>query len=202
MNGSKQLGRQGSIWLMVAALLVALPAVAVAQSGAQVLEDESKAAAALVQQVRAATARFQELDAAQAAGYALLHGCVSGPDHGAMGVHFVNGDLVGDGQVDAAHPEALIYEFKKGAPTLVGVEFVVLADQWNAAHAAPPVLGGQLFTYNTAPNRYGIPAFYALHVWAYRENPDGVFADWNRNVTCSGFTGGTPGADDLASHGS
>jgi hypothetical protein len=155
------------------------------------MADDSKAAAQLVQQVRSATSRFRQLDAAEAAGYAMLHGCVNGPDHGAMGVHFANGDLVGDGQIDVAHPEALIYEFNGDAATLVGVEYVVIADAWNANHPAPPVLGGQLFTYNTAPNRYGIPAFYALHVWAYRQNPDGVFADWNRNVSCAGFDGDT-----------
>ncbi len=51
------------------------------------------------------------------------------------------------------------------------------------------MLGGQLFTYNGAPNRYGIPAFYALHVWAWRSNPDGVFADWNPNVSCAEYSG-------------
>jgi hypothetical protein len=35
-----------------------------------------------------------------------------------------------------------------------------------------------------APNRYGIDAFYELHVWAWRDNPNGSFVDWNPNVHC------------------
>ena len=143
----------------------------------------------LIAEVRSGTRAFRSLEAAEAAGYALLHGCVSGPEGGAMGVHFVNGALVGDGEVDAAAPEALMYEWRDGRPRLVGVEFVVLAEAWNAKNPAPPVLGGQLFTYTGAPNRYGIPAFYALHVWAWRENPDGVFADFNRAVSCAEYSG-------------
>lgn len=157
--------------------------------------DVATAEARLVDDVRSGTERFRKLDRAEAAGYGLFHGCVSGPQGGAMGVHFVNGDLVGDGEIDATKPEALMYEWREGRPQLVGVEFVVIADQWNAAHATPPVLGGQLFTFNTAPNRYGIPAFYALHVWAWKPNPDGVFADWNRKVSCAEFS------DDSLDHG-
>jgi hypothetical protein len=144
--------------------------------------------APLAEKVRAATERFRKVEAAEAAGYGLFHGCVSGPG-GAMGVHFVNGDLVGDGEVDATRPEALMYEWSGGRFRLVGVEYVVLADAWNAGHAAPPVLDGQLFTFTGAPNRYGIPAFYALHVWAWQNNPDGVFQDFNRKVSCAEFEG-------------
>ena len=32
----------------------------------------------------------------------------------------------------------------------------------------------------------GLPAFYELHVWAWRDNPKGVFADWNTRVSCEG----------------
>ncbi len=147
----------------------------------------------LVERVRDATRRFRDVAAAEAAGYGLFHGCVSGQERGAMGVHFVNGDLVGDGEVDAAHPEALMYEWREGGFHLVGVEFVVLAEAWNAANPAPPVLGGQLFTYTGSPNRYGIPPFYALHVWAWRPNPSGAFADWNPKVSCAEYSGDAEG---------
>lgn len=153
------------------------------------LVDAALAGDTLVEQVRAATKRFKDVTAAEEAGYALFHGCVSGPNHGAMGIHFVNGDLVGDGEIDAARPEAIMYEYRQGRFELTAVEYVVIADAWNAAHAAPPVLNGQLFTYNSSPNRYGIPAFYALHVWAWRNNPDGVFADWNPKVSCAEYVG-------------
>lgn len=143
----------------------------------------------LVDTVRQETARFKDLEVAKKAGYALLHGCVSGPQEGAMGVHFANGDVVGDNEVDAAHPEALLYEPRNGKMELVGVEYVVLADGWNASHPAPPVLMGQLFNYVGAPNRYGLPAFYELHVWAWQNNPNGVFADWNPRVSCESYVG-------------
>ncbi len=79
--------------------------------------------ATLVDTVRQATAGYKDVAAAQAAGYSLFHGCVSGPQGGAMGVHFVNGDVVGDGELDAAHPEALLYEAEgwQNAPVRRGI---------------------------------------------------------------------------------
>ena len=68
------------------------------------------APAKLVQLVRDATKQFADVNAATAAGYQPFLGCVSGPDHGAMGNHYVNGALVGDGLLDASRPEVLIYE--------------------------------------------------------------------------------------------
>jgi hypothetical protein len=138
--------------------------------------------------VRAATEQFKDVEAAKAAGYALLHGCVSGPTEGAMGIHFANGNLVADGLLDFTKPEALLYEVRNGQYELVGVEYVVIADDWNARNQAPPVLMGQLFNYVSAPNRFGIPAFYELHVWAWRTNPRGTFADWNPTVSCDDYT--------------
>jgi hypothetical protein len=102
----------------------------------------------------------------------------------------VNGVLVGDGQLDAERPEALIYEQKQRFLRLVGVEYIVIADAWHANNAAPPVLMGQHFHYVGSPNRYGLPPFYELHVWAWRDNPNGVFADWNTKVSCAHVEGG------------
>ena len=42
-----------------------------------------------------------------------MFGCVSGPDSGAMGLHYVNLALVGDGELDPAKPEIVIYEPSK-----------------------------------------------------------------------------------------
>ena len=142
----------------------------------------------LAQEVRRATERYQDISAATAAGYSLFLGCVSSPAGGAMGIHYVNGELVGDGKIDAARPEALIYEPKAGKLELVGVEYIVIAAAWDAANKTPPTLMGQLFHYNSSPNRYGIPAYYSLHVWAWRHNPTGVFGDWNPTVSCDGYT--------------
>jgi hypothetical protein len=143
--------------------------------------------APLAQEVRRATERYQDVTAATAAGYALFLGCVSSPAGGAMGIHYVNGELVGDGRLDAARPEALMYEPKGGKLELVGVEYIVIAAAWDAANKTPPTMMGQLFHYNSSPNRYGIPAYYSLHVWAWRHNPHGVLVDWNPKVSCDGY---------------
>lgn len=136
----------------------------------------------LVELVREATEAFR---ATIPADYQQFLGCVSGPEEGAMGVHFVNFALV-DGKVDAKAPEALIYEVKNGRARLVGVEFIVPVDAWHPAEGEPPVpvLEGQVFHFNESPNRFGLPAFYELHVWAWRDNPNGTFADWNPRVSC------------------
>jgi hypothetical protein len=143
----------------------------------------------LVDVVRSAVQQFSDPSAAEDADYHPFAGCVSGPQSGAMGVHYVNGGLVGDGVVDEQHPEALVYEPKTNHLELVAVEYIVLASQWDAAHTdnLPPTLRGQVFQFNSAPNRYRLPAFYELHVWVGRENPSGAFADWNPNVSCSQY---------------
>lgn len=142
--------------------------------------------AGLVQLVRDATREFVDVNNATSAGYGPFLGCVSGPDHGAMGVHYVNPTLVGDGQIDAAHPEALIYEPWNGKMRFVGVEFIVDAATWLKNHDGPPVLEGQSFQLVGYPNRYNLPSFFELHVWAWRDNPQGAFVDWNNQVTCEG----------------
>lgn len=47
---------------------------------------------------------------AEAEGYALQFGCVSGPDSGAMGLHYINGGLLSRGELDPTHPQIVIYE--------------------------------------------------------------------------------------------
>jgi hypothetical protein len=145
----------------------------------------------LVETVRTATAALQDVQSAEAAGYGLFHGCVAGPQGGAMGIHYVNGSLVGDGELDASHPEALLFEAKSGKLRLVGVEYVVIAEAWDANHDTPPMLMGQLFNYVGTPNRYGLPAFYELHVWAWQSNPNGMFADFNPKVSCEEYVAAT-----------
>ena len=155
-------------------------------SGGMMTHDASTSP--LAQEVRRATERYQDVTAATAAGYALFLGCVTSPQGGAMGIHYVSSELVGDGKLDAARPEALMYEPRDGKLELVGVEYIVIAGAWDGANKTPPTLMGHLFHYNTAPNRYGIPPYYSLHVWAWRHNPTGVFGDWNPRVSCEGYT--------------
>lgn len=142
--------------------------------------------APLVEKVRKATARFRDINVAAAEGWVQGTPCVSGPNAGAMGVHFILPARVGDGAVDGSEPEALIYEpLANGAMRLVGVEFIVLAADWAAQNpSGAPAVDGHLMNYVGEPNRYGLPAFYELHVWAWERNPSGNFADWNTLVTC------------------
>ena len=91
---------------------------------------------------------------------------------GAMGLHYVNGALVNSGVVDATRPQIVIYEPTPGGGLrLIGtVDYLVIADGWNAKHSGPPELMGQLFHLFESPNRFGLPAFYTLHVWAWKDN--------------------------------
>jgi len=145
------------------------------------------APSALVDKVRTATARFKDINVAISEGWVQGTPCVSGPDTGAMGVHFVLPARIAAGVLQADEPEALIYEpLAGGAFRLVGVEFIVLASVWQGQNPSggTPALEGDLLNYVGAPNRYGLPAFYELHVWAWENNPKGTFADWNTAVSC------------------
>jgi hypothetical protein len=134
--------------------------------------------------IRAATAQFHDLSTAEAAGYGLLPGCFEHAD-GGMGIHYVRGDLVGDGTVDPLTPEALVYEpLPNGKLRLVAVEYVVIKDAWQGAQ--PPSLFGQTFSFEPAPNEFNVPAdFYELHVWLWQPNPNGMFYEWNPMVSCA-----------------
>ncbi len=158
---------------------LALSSVASAQS------NPAQSLSKLIQIVRNSNSQYQDVGAATAAGYGPFLGCVSGSDHGAMGIHYVNPTLL-NGTVDPTHPQALIYEPSNGQMTLVGVEFIADAATWLKNNSGPPVLEGQTFLFVDSPNRYNIPPFFELHVWAWRTNPKGPFMDWNDNVTCAG----------------
>ncbi|HEX3846755.1 MAG TPA: hypothetical protein VHV81_05190 [Steroidobacteraceae bacterium] len=141
----------------------------------------------LIQKVRGATQRYLNINTAFAEGWVTATPCVSGPDTGAMGVHLVLQSRIASGETKSTEPQALIYEPKfDGSMRLVGVEFIVLASIWSANNPAGsvPAVDGNLMNFVPAPNRYGLPAFYELHVWAWERNPKGSFADWNTQVSC------------------
>jgi hypothetical protein len=140
--------------------------------------------------LRNATAPFHSIAAAKAAGYSVQvydkNGitCIADPNGtGTMGIHFLNPALLGT--VDAARPQLLIYAPRTdGSLKLVGAEFLVLAAEWDASHSSPPRLFGEDYRLTAAPNRYDLPAFYELHVWAWQPNPLGMFNEWNPRVSC------------------
>lgn len=139
--------------------------------------------------IRTATEQYQDVAAAEDAGYALLKdtagiACIDSED-GAMGIHYANGDLVAGGVIDALKPQVLVYEPGAGDERhLAAVEYVVIQEAWDASHDAAPELFGHEFMLTPAGNRYGLPAFYSLHDWAWKTNPDGEFAMYNPDVTC------------------
>ena len=138
---------------------------------------------------RAATAKYHDITKAtgfdelrDAAGIA----CIDNPA-GGMGVHFVNGSRL-NSVLDPALPEALVYEPQAdGSMKLGALEYVILDSDWKGPGA--PQLFGQSFEYQPGPgeanpNRFGLPAFWELHLWAWNQNPRGMFDDWNPKVTC------------------
>lgn len=135
----------------------------------------------LVGRVRDANNRFRDVSVAVSEGYRPMP-CASGADGGAMGVHYVNTKLLGADGVDIRRPQAVMYEpLSDGRMVLVAVEYITAK--------GPAELEGQLFNFTGAPNRYGLGPFYSLHVWAWKPNPKGAFADMNPNVTCEHATG-------------
>ncbi len=147
---------------------------------------------------KAATARFHSIEQATSSGYGELRdaagiACIDNPA-GGMGIHYVNGALVGDPALSPTSPEVLVYQpMQDGRLKLVALEYVILESTWRADHPDPadvPSLFGQDFERLPGPgeaqpqNRYGLPAFYELHLWLWKPNPAGMFDDWNPNVTC------------------
>jgi hypothetical protein len=147
----------------------------------------------LVKIVRDVTRRYLDISLAKADGYVPRFGCVSGSHEGAMGLHLVNDALVLDGVLDPRRPELLVYEpLSHGRFRLVAADYLILSDSWHQGNVAPPEMMGQLFHLFDSPNRFTLPAFYTLHVWAWKDNPQGTFANWNPRVSCDDFNGQNP----------
>jgi hypothetical protein len=125
-----------------------------------------------------ATARFQDVAVAEAAGYGSsldTLGCFQDPQRGGMGVHYVNQVLM-DGEVDIGRPEALVYELDAGGHIvgLVAHEYIVPTDAWTASE--PPSL------FRVPFHRHPTLPLWVLHTWLWKANPGGVFEDWNAAV--------------------
>ena len=130
----------------------------------------------LAKHVRATLDRFKDPAVAVKEGYAPI-ACASGVEGGAMGIHYVNGAYLKDEAIELAKPEAIMYEpMPDGSLALIAVEYITTK--------GPAALENHLFSFNGTPNRYGLPAFYELHVWAWKPNRAGTFADMNMDVSC------------------
>lgn len=104
-----------------------------------------------------------------------------------MGYHYVNFSLI-DLDIDNQNPEVLVYEPQKnGTLRLVAAEFIVPAIPWHMTHDDdyPPTFEGQVFDDNRDFTKGGPPfPHYQLHVWIWKNNPKGIFAQYNPNVNC------------------
>lgn len=168
--------------------------------------------------VRAATAKYQDINVALAEGYIPDPGnvCESADmmgrpaEMGAMGIHYLRPDLLGitgppdprvrgnGTHVDFLTPAVLLYEPQEdGSMQLVGVENLVFEDAWVAAgNTAPPSFQGEPWDHmvddpaTAWDDAHGFAPHYDRHVWIYRDNPNGVFAQFNPNVTCAHHKGG------------
>ncbi|HSQ28458.1 MAG TPA: hypothetical protein VLN49_01330, partial [Gemmatimonadaceae bacterium] len=127
--------------------------------------------------LRALTAPFHDLERASASGWSTqITSCLDSP-LGAMGFHYGNVAYI-DGQVSVLQPELLMYEPERdGRFRFLGVEYIVPLSAWT--DPTPPMLFGREFHVNSD---FGV---WALHVWVGRENPLGLFADWNPKVSCA-----------------
>lgn len=124
-------------------------------------------------QVRAGTAAFHSIPAAEAAGYIKLLPCFDDPNLGGMGQHWIRPGAFAE-PLNPASPAALVFEPRAdGSYQLVAVEYVV--PDPDKTMAAPHLLG-QTFTYLDA---LGV---WKLHAWIWRPNPAGMFKDYNPTV--------------------
>jgi hypothetical protein len=148
--------------------------------------------------VRAVTAQYLQEANALVDGFLPDEECVEAPGLGAMGFHYVNLSRMNDTSVEASSPEVLLYERQAGGRMrLVGVEYfspvIVNGQPWFGGPNDPPPAG----QYNGRPTLFGhpfdgpmpghnahMPWHYDLHVWAWRNNPLGLFAPFNPKVGC------------------
>ena len=145
-------------------------------------QSEQGSLAAQLAQVRAATAQFHRTETANAAGYISVPGldsCFNNPGVGGMGFHLIKTSSL-DLTVNMLEPEAMVYApGPNGQLQLDAVEYIVPAAAWDAAgNTQPPSVLGQTFHLDA---ELGV---YIVHAWIWRENPLGMFEDWDPKVSC------------------
>jgi hypothetical protein len=161
--------------LLISSSVIAILAIAVTVVYAAGRDDLAK--------VRSATGKFRKIEAVEAAGYGLVPGldhCFENPDPGAgdMGFHYIDANSL-NLTLDPLKPEAIVYApDQNGKLRLAAVEYIIPAEPWDAEHSELPQLLGQSFHLNEA---LGV---YVLHAWIWKNNPSGIFEDWNPNVSC------------------
>lgn len=129
-----------------------------------------------------ATAAYQDVEEAETDGWVSTLGpgegavgCFHDPGTGGMGVHYLNAGLL-DANVDVTQPEALVYELDNNGEItgLVAHEYIVPVDAWTESE--PPMLFGRHF------HQHSVLPLWILHAWIWKDNPNGLFEDYNPKV--------------------
>ena len=158
------------------------PSTPVSVSSATLVVDQPSFNATLgdeVARLRNVTARFHRIEAAGEAQYGKFTDCMEKPGVGGMGLHYAKGSAVADGVVDPDNPEVLVYEPESnGTLRLVAVEFAVPYTAAPREGPAPKLFGMDMRRNDTFQ-------IWARHAWIWKNNPAGMFEDWNPNVSCA-----------------
>ena len=208
------MSRKTLLWSMLLMTACAPAGDESAAEGADGTMAEAPAADAVpafMTELRAATERFQDVEVALAEGYIPdpSGACVTAEmegqpaEMGAMGIHYFRPDLLGitaveprvDGtgtHTDFTQPGVVIYEPQAdGSMELVAIESLVFQEAWFAAgNAAPPSYQGHEYVSmiddpeTPADEAHGFQPHFELHLWLYRDNPNGTFTPFNPAVTC------------------
>ena len=133
---------------------------------------------------RKAAERYYDIQAAVDAGYEPLFDCTANSEKGAMGQHYINPKFAEDAWLNIAQPDVLMYEPQRdGTMHLVALEYIIFEKVWKGK--AAPVLLGRTLKRKTAVGKHPVDPFFEVHVWHWRNNPDGIFADYNPDVSCA-----------------
>ncbi len=130
--------------------------------------------------LRVAAAKYRNLDSAVAAGYPrTVAQCLVHEHHGAMGYHHMNRAYL-DNKVEIDKPEILLYErLADSSYRLNGVEYIVPFARWPRDSTPPVLMGRRMYREDNLKIWY-------MHVWAFKDNRDGLFANFNPSVRCRG----------------
>lgn len=186
--------------------------------------------------IRETTLKYRDVQSALTGGYIPdpTNTCVTATqvglpaEAGSMGIHYFRPDLLGvtaveprlkgeDATLDYSQPEVLVYEPQAdGSLKLVAVEYMVFQAPWEAAvgPGKPPTFHDAAFTLMTddpateIDEAHHFEPHYELHVWTERENPTGMFAEFNPAVSCPTLAqpagtqpAGTPPPSTHSDHG-
>lgn len=167
-----------------------------------------------LEEVKALAEKYRDVNVAKAEGYTTDKKCTTAPllgfpaEMGDMGLHYVRRDLLGlprkptppgSGRVhgtgtytDFRKPAMLVYEPQPdGSLELVAVENLVFASAWHDKFGRePPSYRGTSYVLlkdkpkTKVDEAHGWEPHYELHLWVFRNNPNGMYAEFNPRVTC------------------